>query len=82
MLIQKKSYCRVRDEGLGYDALLSRYGGVAECGSNLAWTGKYVVEILKRFDMTDYKTMATPMASNWKLLNDASSESVDDTMYQ
>ena len=31
--------------------------------------------------MMDYKAMATPMASNLKLLNDALSESVDATMY-
>ena len=43
--------------------------------------GKYVVEILKRFGMMDYKSMATPMASNLKLLSDASLESVDATMY-
>ena len=35
--------------------------------------GKYVVEILKRFRMMDYKAMTTPMASNLKLLNVASS---------
>ena len=44
--------------------------------------GKYVVEILKRFGMMDYKAMTTPMASNLKLLSDASSESVDATMYR
>ena len=43
--------------------------------------GKYAVKILKRFGMMDCKAMATPMASNLKLLNDASSESVDATMY-
>ena len=43
---------------------------------------KYVVEILKRFGMMDCKAMSTPMASNLKLLNDASSESVDATMYR
>ena len=43
--------------------------------------GKYVVEILKRFGMMDYKAMTTPMASNLKLLSDASSELVDATMY-
>ena len=43
---------------------------------------KYVVEILKRFRMMDYKTMATPMASNLKLLSDASSKMVDATMYR
>ena len=42
--------------------------------------GKYVVEILKRFRMMDY--MTTPMASNMKLLSDASSETVDATMYR
>ena len=44
--------------------------------------GKYAVEILKRFEMMDCKAMATPMASNLKLLSDASSESVDSTMYR
>ena len=42
--------------------------------------GKYAVEILKRFRMMD--CMNTPMASNMKLLSDASSESVDATMYR
>ena len=44
--------------------------------------GKYAVEILKRFGMMYCKAMATPMASNLKLLSDASSESVDATMYR
>ena len=44
--------------------------------------GKYAVEILKRFGMMDWKAMATPMASNLKLLSDASSESVDSMMYR
>ena len=43
--------------------------------------GKYAVEILKRFRMMEYKAMTTPMASNMKLLSDASSETVDATMY-
>ena len=43
--------------------------------------GKYAVEILKRFGMMDCKAMATPMASKLKLLSDASSKSVDATMY-
>ena len=42
--------------------------------------GKYAVEILKRFKMMD--CMASPMASNLKLLSDASSELVDATMYR
>ena len=43
--------------------------------------GKYAVEILKRFGMMDCKVMTTPMASNLKLLSDASSNSVYATMY-
>ena len=43
--------------------------------------GKYAIEILKRFGMMECKAMTTPMASNLKLLSDASSESVDATMY-
>ena len=34
--------------------------------------GKYVVEILKTFGMMDCNTMARPMASNLKILSDAS----------
>ena len=43
--------------------------------------GKYVVEILKRFGMLDYKEIDTPMDSNLNLLNDYSSESFDDTSW-
>ena len=43
--------------------------------------GKYAVEILKRFGMMDCKALTTPMASNLKLLSDASSEIVDSMMY-
>ena len=42
--------------------------------------GKYAIEILKRFKMTECKYMTTPMASNLKLLSDASSETVDAMM--
>ena len=44
--------------------------------------GKYVVEILKRFDMLECKAMATPMDSNLKLLANDSSELVDVTQYR
>ena len=44
--------------------------------------GKYAVEILKRFRMMEYKDMTTSMASNLKLLSDASSKLVDATMYR
>ena len=39
--------------------------------------GNYVVEILKRYDMLDYKSMATPMGTSLKLLSNESSELVD-----
>ena len=43
--------------------------------------GKYTVEILKRFEMLDCKTMPTPMVSNLKLFSDPASEPVDVTLY-
>ena len=43
--------------------------------------GKYAIEILKRFEMMDCKAMTTPIASNLKLLSDASLEATDATMY-
>ena len=42
--------------------------------------GKYEIEILKSFRMMNY--MTKPMASNMKLLSDASSKSIDATMYR
>ena len=64
------------------DALFSRHGGVADVDGISLGKGKYTVEILKRFGMMDCKAMTTPMASNMKLLSDASSETVDATMYR
>jgi hypothetical protein len=43
--------------------------------------GKYVVEILKRFDMLECKSMNTPMEKKLKILDDSSSELVDATLY-
>ena len=43
--------------------------------------GKYAVEIMKRFDMLECKSMATPMDTHLKLLVDASLELVDVTLY-
>ena len=40
------------------------------------------MDILKRFKMMDCKAMTTPMASNLKLLSEASLECVDATMYR
>jgi hypothetical protein len=44
--------------------------------------GKYIVEILKRFDKLECKSMNTPMETKLKLLVDTSSELVDATMYK
>ena len=44
--------------------------------------GKYTVEILKRFEMLDCKTLPTPMVSNLKLLSDPASEPMDVTLYR
>ena len=44
--------------------------------------GKYVVEILKRFNIMDCRSMSTPMEKNLKLLADTSSEIVDVTLYR
>jgi hypothetical protein len=44
--------------------------------------GKYAVEILKRFDMLDCKSMNTPMETKLKLLVDTSSELIDAMMYR
>jgi hypothetical protein len=44
--------------------------------------GKYVVEILKRFDMLECKSMNTPMETKLKLLVDTSLELIDATLYR
>jgi hypothetical protein len=44
--------------------------------------GKYAVEILKRFDMLECKSMNTPMETNLKLLVDTLLELVDVTLYR
>jgi hypothetical protein len=44
--------------------------------------GKYVVEILKRFDMLECKSMNTPMEMKLKLLVDTSSELIDATLHR
>ena len=43
--------------------------------------GKYAVEILKRFDMVECNSMATPMDTHLKLLANSSSKVVDVTLY-
>jgi hypothetical protein len=44
--------------------------------------GKYAVEILKRFDMLECKSMNTPMETKLKLLVDTSSKLIDATLYR
>jgi hypothetical protein len=44
--------------------------------------GKYSVEIMKRFNMLECKSMYTPIETKLKLLVDASSELVDATLYK
>ena len=46
--------------------------------------GKYNVDVLKRFGMMDYKSMATLMVANLKKLHEIASSSnlVDSTMYR
>jgi hypothetical protein len=44
--------------------------------------GKYAVEILKRFDMLECKSMNTPMEVKLKLLVDTLSELIDATLYR
>ena len=62
--------------------LLSRHGVWYNADGISLGQGKYVMEILNRFGMMDCKAMTTPMASNLNLLSDASSKSVDATMYR
>jgi hypothetical protein len=44
--------------------------------------GKYAIEIIKRFEMMDCKSIPTLMVTNLKLLSDTSLETVDVTIYR
>jgi hypothetical protein len=46
--------------------------------------GKYTVEILKKFGMTDYRSMSTPMVMNLKKMNEAYIDSgeIDPHLYR
>jgi hypothetical protein len=44
--------------------------------------GKYVCDILSRFQMGDSRPMTTPMITNWKKLHASESHLVDFTLYR
>jgi hypothetical protein len=44
--------------------------------------GKYVADILSRFQMEDCRPMSTPMVTNWKKLSASDSQLVDATIYR
>ena len=44
--------------------------------------GKYAVDILKKFGILDRKAIASPIALTLNLMCDASSQSMDATMYR
>jgi hypothetical protein len=44
--------------------------------------GKYVCDILRRFQMGDSRPMTTPMITNWKKLHAFESQLVDSTLYR
>jgi hypothetical protein len=44
--------------------------------------GKYVCDILSRFQMGDSRPMTTPMITNWKKLHASKSHLVDSTLYR
>jgi hypothetical protein len=44
--------------------------------------GKYVCDILSRFQMEDSRPMTTPMITNWKKLHASESQLVDSTLYR
>jgi hypothetical protein len=44
--------------------------------------GKYAADILRRFQMEDYRPMSTPMITNWKNLSASYSQLVDAIVYR
>jgi hypothetical protein len=44
--------------------------------------GKYVCDILRRFQMEDCRSVTTPMITNWKKLHASESQLVDSTIYR
>jgi hypothetical protein len=52
-----------------------------EPGNIFLGHGKYVCDILRRFQMEDYRPMTTPMITTWKKLHASESQLVDSTLY-
>jgi hypothetical protein len=44
--------------------------------------GKYVANILSRYQMEDCRPMSTPMVTNWKKLSASDSQLMDATRYR
>ena len=44
--------------------------------------GKYIKDMLKKFDMNESKAISTPMVTNRNLDSDASSNMVDQKLYR
>ena len=57
---------------------------MAQAEGNFPSQGKYTIEILKRFEMLDYKSMATLMDANFKKLKEFTSNyyMIDPTKYR
>jgi hypothetical protein len=53
-----------------------------EVGHIFLGQGKYVAEILSRFQMEDYRPMSTPMVTNWKKLSALDSQLEDAMRYK
>ena len=73
---------RIRDERYWIDSLFPMMEAWKSPEGIFSNQGMYVVEILKRFDMLDCKSMATPMETNLKLLSGETLELVDMTHYR
>jgi hypothetical protein len=43
---------------------------------------KYLVEILRRFRMTDCRPMSTPIVTNWRKIDTSDSKTIDPTVYR
>ena len=53
-----------------------------ESGKTLITQSKYTKEIVRKFNMSEFKAMSTPLEHNAKLYNEDGSKDVDDTLYR